>query len=468
MALPGVMNPSRTRVTRACIFHAHDAHDVAVRKENKLVRLARSLNVTLTVNRCSNPCWHLEMSGLPESVDHLETWICYGYFSNSPSRWKFQYGVCLPIDSQSFHILHQQSGPVKDILSKTGTAVKQESSPVEAIYITGHFTHAIRSAIFQLMNSNVLPSFSLTDYMSMYSISYDEMEQLPKKPTQLKVVGRLQMQNICMTGSVNLQQATSEAQSSPVAAQQGQSHCNNSSFSTTGPRINQGNHAMDFGIVGNGQPQPGKQQTQVLQQTEQMQMQVKWQIQQQMQQQQQTQQQQQQQQQQLIQQQQYSGKYYFTHQQQFLLEQLSGAQQVQWHGQQDFVLRQHQAIPAEAKTTSAAVTNADTSITTERPTQRPLEDGEHKQPPIKRTRLSAFEDITGAAQPTTQTAVQPVVEQTAQPQQIPWPQLCQGPLNQYSGQQHMEGQQKQPLHQQNPGAQQPGSQLTQWSPLRDF
>ena len=116
------------------------------------------------------------MSGLPENVDHIETWICNGYFSNDPSYWVFKYGVRFPVDCQRFHILHEQSGPVKDILSETGTAVKQESSPVEAIYITGHFTHKIRSAFFQLMKSKVLPSFTLTDFMSMYWIRDDEMQ----------------------------------------------------------------------------------------------------------------------------------------------------------------------------------------------------------------------------------------------------------------------------------------------------
>ena len=109
------------------------------------------------------------------------------------------------------------------------------------------------------------------------------------------------------------------------------------------------------------------------------------------------------------------------------------------------------------------VINANTSTATARPTQRPLEDEDFMTPPLKRTRVSEFEDITGAAEPTTQTAVQPAAQQTAQPQQIPWPQQVQGPQHQYSEQQQNEGQQEQPLQQQQSDAQQqPGSQLPPW------
>ena len=133
------------------------------------------------------------------------------------------------------------------------------------------------------------------------------------------------------------------------------------------------------------------------------------------------------------------------------------------NGQQDFVVRQHQAIPAEGKATSAAAANANTLITTARPTQRPLEDGELMQSQHKRTRLSAFEDITRAAEVTTQTAAQPVAQQTAQPQERPWPQQIQGSQHQYPGQQQKEGQQEQTLQQQQSDAQQlPGSQLPPW------
>ena len=109
------------------------------------------------------------------------------------------------------------------------------------------------------------------------------------------------------------------------------------------------------------------------------------------------------------------------------------------------------------------VINANTSTAMAIPTQRPLEDEEFMTPPLKRTRLSEFEDITGAVEPTTQTAAQPAAQQTAQPQQIPWPQQMQGPQHQYPGQQQNEGQEQQPLQQQHPGAQQqPGSQLPPW------
>ena len=289
------------------------------------------------------------------------------------------------------------------------------------------------------------------------------MQQLPP---QLQVV---QIQGV--PGIVNLQQVARVAQSSLVATQQqGQFHYNNRSFNITGANINQGSHAMDFGIVGNGQPWLGTQQTQPLQQLLQMQPQIfsghscghvkplslaQQQMQLQIQQQMHPQIQQEMQQLQQILQQHYSGQQQDSAlQQQLLLEELSWTQ-VKQHGQKDFVVRQNQAIPTEAKTTSTLATNASTSITTAIPVQRPLENVGLMQPP--------FEASSGGVQPTTQTTAQPVVQETAQPQQIPWPQQIQGSQHQYSGQQQNVGQQEQSLQQQQSDAQQlPGSQLPPW------
>ena len=133
------MTHNPDRVTRACVFPAY-TYDFTDVEEKELNRLATSHKVELKGGLCQYgepwlPFWRLQMSGSPQDVDSVEEWICNGFLSKIVSLLK--YGVRLPVDSQTFYSQHQQSGPVKDIVSQTNTTARKD--PEESISLAGHF-----------------------------------------------------------------------------------------------------------------------------------------------------------------------------------------------------------------------------------------------------------------------------------------------------------------------------------------
>ena len=229
-----------SRVTCTCTFPSA----VYTHKKDELKSLAADRNVTLTgdTDHMPFPYGRLNMTGAPHDVTSIEEWIHNEVVGNDANLRGLKYGVYLSVASGLFNILSEEDRQA--IFSQTGTDLDQDK---HGIYVAGSYTQ-IRCAVFQLMSSNVLFSFTLPAYMSMYEINNNEWQQLAQLPPRQQADFIIQLQN--MIAGVNPQQVPPVAQSPQAAAQQ-QSQVSNCVANASGPNSNQGNNSTSCRVYDN-------------------------------------------------------------------------------------------------------------------------------------------------------------------------------------------------------------------------